>query len=795
MRLRWIAVACALAYPSLAVAEPDDRRAAALVPPKLVTGAVPTYPETKRATGEAASVLLKLTLDREGHVTEVAVLESGGPEFDAAASDAARALLFLPARKDGQAIPALIPYRFDFQLTKPTEPAPAALPKATPAPSSPAPLPVTAATAAAAEEALDLSVQGEKPPREPTKRVLLAEEINRIPGTNGDALRAVSNMPGVARPRGGDGALIIRGSSPRDSQVFVDGTNIPMVYHFGGLSSVIPTEMLEKLEFYPGNFGPQYGRATGGIVEVGVRSPRKDRLGGLLQFDLIDGRLLAEGPLSKNTRFMVAGRRSWVDAWLGPALKSAGVGVSTAPVYYDYQGMLEHDLSRQTTVRLFAFGADDRFKLTLKNPDSSDPAIGGAAAQSSSFLRVQGRIETRPSSTTRVSSQVSVGSEGEHFSVGSFGLDASMVSVDGRADARTQLSNAVTAVAGLDVQYASYDVTWKTAPMDIDSSQSTGPLFGRPLLELKGKGNIFRPAAYSMLELSPAPGLKLFPGVRADYNTDTSRWTLDPRLGLRYDVHAGFPRTTLKGGIGLYHQPPQPYQSIRPFGSPGVGSPSALQTSVGVEREFSEPVELSVELFYKHAQNLVVPVAAANAAENGLSYQNRGSGRSYGIEVLLRYKPVGSFFGWVAYTLSRSERRDADGDALYAYEFDQTHILTALGSYKLGRGWQVGGRFRYVTGSPYTPEIGGVVDYDAGTYAPLTSPNKNSKRAGAFHQLDARIDKTWQFRGWQLSAYLDVQNTYFRENPEGVTYNYNYSKSGSLTGLPFLPIIGLRGEL
>ncbi len=70
--------------------------------------------------------------------------------------------------------------------------------------------------------------RAKKPPREPTKHVIAAEEISRIPGTNGDAIRAIGNMPGVARPPGGDGLLIERGSSPNDTQVFVDGTNIPM---------------------------------------------------------------------------------------------------------------------------------------------------------------------------------------------------------------------------------------------------------------------------------------------------------------------------------------------------------------------------------------------------------------------------------------------------------------------------------------------------------------------------------------------------------------------------------------
>jgi len=799
MKLSWIAVACALAYPSIALGQTNAPDAPALVPPKLVENVDPTYPEAKRASGEAASVALTLTIDRAGQVTDVAVAESAGPEFDEAAVNAARNLRFEPAQKNGEAIPAKIRYVFEFKLAPPSEPAPAPAPApvaavAAPAAASSSPNPPTAAQAAE-DEALDVEVQGEKPPREPTKHVIAAEEISRIPGTNGDAIRAIGNMPGVARPPGGDGMLIVRGSSPNDTAVFVDGTDIPMVYHFGGLSSVIPTEMLEKLDFYPGNFGPQYGRAMGGVVDVGVRSPRKDKLGGLLQFDLVDGRLLVEGPISKSTRFMLAGRRSWLDAWLGAALKDSGVGVTKAPVYYDYQAMVEHDFSRQTTLRLFAFGADDRFKLMINSPSSNDPAIGGDASQTSSFGRLQARVETRPSSNARISAQLSAGREGQHVTIGGLGFDLGLNSIGGRADARIQVSPALTAIAGLDFQYLSYDVTWKAPPNDFDSTQNTGPLFGRPMVELKGKGDVFRPAAYAMLELTPVAGFKLFPGVRADYNTDTRGWTIDPRIGVRYDLHPGFPRTTLKGGVGLYHQPPQPYQSIEPFGTKGVGSPSAVHTSLGIEQEISRPLEFSIEGFYKDLNNLVVPVAAADQSTNGQSYQNIGSGRIYGSEFLLRYKPEGRFFGWIAYTLSRSERRDADNGAMYIYDYDQTHILTALGSYKLGRGWQAGARFRYISGTPYTPVLGGVMDYDAGTYAPINSGNLNSGRTGAFHQLDLRIDKTWTFSAWKLSAYLDVQNTYLHQNPEGVSYNYNYSQSSALTGIPFLPIIGLRGEL
>jgi hypothetical protein len=149
----------------------------------------------------------------------------------------------------------------------------------------------------------------------------------------------------------------------------------------------------------------------------------------------------------------------------------------------------------------------------------------------------------------------------------------------------------------------------------------------------------------------------------------------------------------------------------------------------------------------------------------------------------------------VAYTLSRSERKDGPDQDYTRFQYDQTHILTALGSYKLGRGWQLGARFRYVTGSPYTPYIGGVMDYDAGVYAPVESEPQYNGRLPAFHQLDVRVDKTWEFESWKLSAYLDVQNAYNRNNTEDAAYNYDYSQRKQLQGLPILPVLGIRGEL
>jgi TonB family protein len=775
--------------------EPEATPAtAALTPPKLVKAAQPEYPKSKLESGESAVVALVLTLDETGQVTDATVAESAGDEFDQAAIAAAKQLGFEPAQKAGKPVAAKIPFRFQFEAKAP-EPAPVPVNVPVPAPTVPTPPPAAAPSEA---DALDIDVAGERPPREPTQRTLSAEEITKMPGTNGDALRSIGSMPGVARVGAFDGLLVIRGSSPRDTQVFIDGTAVPLIYHFGGLSSVIPSEMLERIDFYPGNFGPQYGRATGGIVDAGVRSPRKDKIGGLLQVDLIDARMIVEGKITKDTRFMVGGRRSWLDTWLKPALKEAGVGVTTAPVYYDYQAMIEHDLTKDTTVRLFAFGANDRMELTLNAPDSRDPAAGGRAGLSESFWRVQGRIDTRPTDNLRWTTTLAVGGGTTDTTIGNMYLNLDMLSVQGRSDVRAKLGSFATAIAGLDVQYDSYDGGYRFPPTDFESGGDIGPVFGQRMVEIRGKASVTRPAAYGMFELSPVSSLKLLPGVRADYDEGTKRWTADPRIGARWDVHSGFPRTTIKGGAGIFHQPPEPYESVEPFGNDGVKSESANHYSLGFEQELARPLELSVEGFYKDLRGIVVSAPSSDSTANAVTYQNVGVGRSYGSEFLLRYKPVkgeNGFFGWLAYTLSRSERADAKGADFYRYDYDQTHILTALGSYKFGRGWQIGGRFRYVTGSPYTPEIGGTVDYDAGTYAPVSSLTRNGERMPAFHQLDLRIDKTWKHKDGAFSVYLDVQNAYNHQNTEGINYNFDYSKTAATRGLPILPIVGFKGEL
>jgi hypothetical protein len=167
-----------------------------------------------------------------------------------------------------------------------------------------------------------------------------------------------------------------------------------------------------------------------------------------------------------------------------------------------------------------------------------------------------------------------------------------------------------------------------------------------------------------------------------------------------------------------------------------------------------------------------------------------GLGRAYGTQFLIRHDLSNRLFGWISYTIMRSERTDGGSRDWRLFDLDQTHVFTALASYDLGRGFEFGSRFRYATGYPRTPVVGAMVDTRIPSYQPLFGAH-NSIRIPIFAQLDARLSKRFDFgQSTHAEVYLDVQNVTYRKNPEEIVYNYNYTQKTYITGLPILPVLG-----
>ena len=167
---------------------------------------------------------------------------------------------------------------------------------------------------------LDVTVTAARPKKDVTHVVLTADVIDKVPGTAGDPLAVLQDLAGVARAPAGSGLLIVRGSAPEDTQIFVDGMDVPLVYHFGGLRSVLPEGVIDNIEFVPGNFSPEYGRAIGGIVDVHLKELKPKRFGGYVDVSVLDTGVYLEAPLGDRGGIAVAARRSYLDAVISAAV-------------------------------------------------------------------------------------------------------------------------------------------------------------------------------------------------------------------------------------------------------------------------------------------------------------------------------------------------------------------------------------------------------------------------------------------------------------------------------------------
>lgn len=627
------------------------------------------------------------------------------------------------------------------------------------------------------------------PPREVVRRTIEREELTRVAGTRGDALRTIELLPGVSRPPLGAGLILIRGSAPGDSQVFLEGMPVPLLYHFGGLTSFINSRALERIDFYPGNFSARYGRQVGGIIDVGVRDPRSDGYHGVLDVNLpLDSSLVLEGPLGKNASFLVGGRRSYFGEVATAVIPEGTFDAFAAPVYYDYQSFVTWRPTDKDKLKLGAYGSSDRLDILFADVPDTDPSIRNLEF-GLSFHRQQIGWEHQYSKDLDHKITLGFGRINQKFSLGpELDFDLGVNNIYARGEWRYRLSPAVQVIAGTDTFFDFFDVkyTGPPPPQQEGSTSMMGSLGTFPIVSIRDQRSRVLPAGYAELDLRPIEKLRIIPGLRLDYFQDNAAFAFDPRLVSIYSLTDTW---RVKGGVGVFSQAPEPQESSPVLGNKNLRPIRSIHYDAGVEHDFTDALSLNVESFYKQIYNRVVNGSGPNQP----IFVNDGIGRIYGLEVAGRAKPKGRYFGFLSYTLMRSERNDR-GEGWRLFDFDQTHILTLASTVRLGKGWEVGGTFRYVTGNPNTPVVGGYFDADKGLYVPQSGPI-NSSRNPAFNRLDLRVEKTWRFDAWRLAAYLDVQNSYNATNRESTQYSYNYKQSGPVRGIPIIPIIGLRGEL
>lgn len=637
-------------------------------------------------------------------------------------------------------------------------------------------------------------VRGKKEKKEIVKRTINIEEISKIPGTGGDAIRVIQNMPGVARTVLNTGGLIVRGSRPQDTRVFIDGMPLPILFHFYGLTSTYNSEMLSSIEFYPGGFSPEYGNTSAGIVELKRREPKTDRLHGYLDVNIVETSGMVEGPVAQNLSFAAAFRRSYVDYIISAIAKNVDTfDLTVAPEYYDYQVQFNYKLTTHDSLDFGLFGSKDDFEMIFKEPVAeADPLASGTFNAGTMYHTLLGKWIHREGDS-RLESMLGMG----YVSFGFGMFDKLRMSMDqiyfvSREKLESRISDAVKMTVGTDIHltYIGSDVVAPQIPKNMVDSFK--PLSNLNYTKTNQEVLTFVPASFLEFDIKPVKRFYILPGLRMGYSDPTRELTLEPRVRAFYDINE---KLQIKVAGGLYRQIPGSSYLSRDYGNPKLHSLYAIQNGIGAEYKFSELVSIDLEFFFKYAWDMAYANQKSN--ENNVDieprYLNSGGGRAYGMEIFLRHNPSKIFSGWISYTLSRSEYYEYEGMDYRLSPWDQTHILTLISLFKLPKNWDIGFRFRLISGNPTTLLKGGVYMSDSNTYIPVYD-KVNNDRLPLFHQLDFRVDKKFIFDKWILSGYIDIQNIYNHRSIEGVIYNYDYTQRQWLEGLPIIPGFGFKAE-
>lgn len=619
--------------------------------------------------------------------------------------------------------------------------------------------------------------------------------LRTLPGTGNDALKSLQSLPGTARVPFGLGGLVLRGFSPRDSNVFLDGIEVPILYHFGGLASFFPSTMIESMELISSGYGARYGRGQGGLVDIRSRESRAQRWSVAGEVSLLDASAMAEGPAYGGS-VTLGVRRSFIDAVLAAVPTSE---LTIAPRYLDSQLRWQ---SKSGTWTALLFGADDGIRLDTDNEDDR----GGLDARQS-FVRAGLRYRQR-FDKLEVTVLPWLGFDRNAIVSNDDEVIRSNLTFATRATAQRELAHGFVA-GGLDVQGNRYGYEIDNEPPELPSGMMPAPprIAGvRWASDLGAWTEVARRFANDQFTIQL--------GARGDRFGLTREWVLDPRLTLRQQLT---PTITLSQTLGRYHQPALATSIDYQLPGEPFRASQAWQASAGVNVVSSAlGGDVSATAFGATLRDLPVdvitgatPISAPGSAGSGgaaavsrelaeeqfgrYSYQaNRGRGLTYGAEALIRRR-VGAIQGWIAYTYARSVRQGDPWalDRYVPYLLDQPHVLTALASAPLGASWRVGARLRYATGNPITPTTGSYFDTGPQEYVPLSGPAL-SARLPAFVQLDVRVDRQWRRRWGNLKLFLDIQNVSNRVNPEGVTYNFDYSERQYTRGLPVFPSLGLE---
>ena len=638
----------------------------------------------------------------------------------------------------------------------------------------------------------EVEVTGERDPKTVSKKSIQSQEITRLPGTGGDALRALPAIPGIGVANDFSGALYIRGGSDEDNLYYFDRVPIDYPYHFGGLVSSLSSEIIDRIDVYAGGYGTEYGVDSQAVIDIYSQDNSRANLGGKFNLNLLYSEGLLEGKIGENGFWYAAGRRSYIDLFIGSLAFDAGA-ITAFPRFWDYQLKAGYDLSEKHQLFLNLFASGDRFALKLDGEDVDEDFRGNVSFESG----FEGAgLHLRSMFTDRLTSYLSLTRSDSLFDV-NFGSRLSL-KIDApdyalREDIIYELNPQHRLESGLILGLEPGQVTGNV-PRPPDEGEADFDIRIEETTPLDESVLGQRLEGYVQDRYTVLPFLSVVFGLRFDYFNRIDELSVQPRGSILIELPNS---SQFQFAYGTYNQTPQPPQLLESIGNPALKSSHASHYILELKRQLSQDTEIKMAAYYKDLTGLVT-------SDEEAAYLNQGEGYAQGTEVFLRHRSGERFFGWISYAYALSERRDRPGEPYRLYSFDQTHVATFAASYNLTPTWELGAKWQYRSGNPYTPRVGTNTEINPRNGETIFVPifaETNSGRLPAYHRLDLRVSKTFQFSNWNLGIFLEVLNAYNRANllefeyPEACqTPEDCLERREEVNQLPIIPYLGITAE-
>ncbi len=616
-------------------------------------------------------------------------------------------------------------------------------------------------------------------------RTIGTNEIKRAPGGNRDISQVVRNLPGVASTVSFRNDIIVRGGSPNENSFYLDGIEVPVINHFqtqgssGGPVGIFNVDLIREVDFYSGAFPANRGNTLSSIFEFKQKDGRDDKLAFNGILGASDVGVTLEGPVGPNSTFILSARRSYLQ-FLFSLLE-----LPFLPTYNDMQFKYKHKFNSKNQLTILGIGAIDNFQL---NEDAEDTEQNNYILN---FLPITEQWN------------YTVGLKYERFRDNGFSTfvlshnqlnnralkyqnndDSSEDNLIQRYNAtesevKVRVEDYFTAGPwkinlGINYEYAEYNVA------DFNRAVTQQGVIIRDFSSLIG---LNRWGAFGQISRGFIDDrLTLSLGVRADANDfseDMNNLTeqFSPRFSASYALSNKF---SFNFNTGIFYQLP-PYTvlgyrdnntGILENRENGVRYIQSDHVVAGLEYRLPSNARVTLEGFFKKYSNypflLEDSISLANLGADfgviGNAPVTSGSeGRSYGLEFLWQQRLFKGFYGLAAYTWVRSEFTDRNGDFVPS-SWDSRHIVSLTGGKKLPANWEIGIRWLFSGGAPFTPfnvaETVRRTNWDVRGFGVPDFRMLNTMRTSAFHQLDLRIDKKYFFERWSLNVFFDIQNAY-----------------------------------